>query len=592
MAISIKHKFQSQKEDGDDEDLVKPSDWNDEHDLTLAQDKLLGRASSGTGDVEEITCTAAGRALLDDADAGEQRTTLGLGSIATQAAEDYYTAAEVDAGFQPLDADLTAIAALSTQAYGRSLLTVADEATFKATVNLEIGTDVQAYSSNLDGWSNEDPDDYYTAAEIDAVALRLIDGTLLLTVGSGGQYASLNQALAHASTIRPEYISGGVDVEIKLLSGYAETETVSVAGLNLGYIRITAEDPVVDASAVTGNLFEVTQRGVLPIITCVFDMDGSGGHGVFCAEGTVTVQGGGIINAGEDNVRSIANGTVALIEGTFTGAGAHAVFLNHNSHAEIYDCDCSGAGTHGLMIRHTSKANCSIVDFRKNAPSATWGENADIRLVSGAIIDVDDVQGGFSQEINQHTPNGIIFFEDDRSGSPGFVLLGYGTVSNAATLDVIFGDYTEFRGFRLMLTGFRPATSDTALRLRLTTNEGSSWLTSNYRYATAVVSSFDGLDEGFAAHFSDSASEIDLVIAASNNSAHSIDGHINILNPFATTFQQKVLSDFVSDQHNFSTFRRFVGGGSHSTSQNIDGMRVYFSSGNIAAGNWALYGYY
>jgi len=43
-----------------------------------ATDKLLGRSSSGAGDVEEIACTAAGRALLDDADAAAQRTTLGL----------------------------------------------------------------------------------------------------------------------------------------------------------------------------------------------------------------------------------------------------------------------------------------------------------------------------------------------------------------------------------------------------------------------------------------------------------------------------------------------------------------------------------
>lgn len=43
-----------------------------------ATDKLLGRATAGSGDVEEIACTAAGRAILDDADAAAQRTTLGL----------------------------------------------------------------------------------------------------------------------------------------------------------------------------------------------------------------------------------------------------------------------------------------------------------------------------------------------------------------------------------------------------------------------------------------------------------------------------------------------------------------------------------
>lgn len=42
-----------------------------------AADKILGRATAGAGDVEEIACTAAGRALLDDADAAAQRTTLG-----------------------------------------------------------------------------------------------------------------------------------------------------------------------------------------------------------------------------------------------------------------------------------------------------------------------------------------------------------------------------------------------------------------------------------------------------------------------------------------------------------------------------------
>lgn len=51
-----------------------------------ATDKLLGRVSVGAGIIEEIALTAAGRAILDDVDAATQRLTLGLGSIATQAA--------------------------------------------------------------------------------------------------------------------------------------------------------------------------------------------------------------------------------------------------------------------------------------------------------------------------------------------------------------------------------------------------------------------------------------------------------------------------------------------------------------------------
>jgi hypothetical protein len=51
----------------------------------VATNTLLGRSTAGTGNVEAITCTAAGRALLDDALASDQRTTLGLGTAATQA---------------------------------------------------------------------------------------------------------------------------------------------------------------------------------------------------------------------------------------------------------------------------------------------------------------------------------------------------------------------------------------------------------------------------------------------------------------------------------------------------------------------------
>ena len=50
-----------------------------------AQDRLLGRSSAGSGDVEEITCTAFGRSLIDDADAAAARTTLSVQPTASPA---------------------------------------------------------------------------------------------------------------------------------------------------------------------------------------------------------------------------------------------------------------------------------------------------------------------------------------------------------------------------------------------------------------------------------------------------------------------------------------------------------------------------
>lgn len=82
MTVSLKHAFTSNVADSGDATLVQPSNWNAEHNLTANANSLLGTVTSGS--VTEISCTSAGRDLLDDADASAQRTTLGLGSIATQ----------------------------------------------------------------------------------------------------------------------------------------------------------------------------------------------------------------------------------------------------------------------------------------------------------------------------------------------------------------------------------------------------------------------------------------------------------------------------------------------------------------------------
>jgi hypothetical protein len=92
--------------------------------------------------IAALTTTAYGRSLLEAANASGLRTLAGL-ILGT----DIYSKAAVDAGFQPLDSDLTAIAALSTTSYGRALLAAADLAALQAI----LGTGTPSASTFLRG---------------------------------------------------------------------------------------------------------------------------------------------------------------------------------------------------------------------------------------------------------------------------------------------------------------------------------------------------------------------------------------------------------------------------------------------------------
>lgn len=88
--------------------------------LQIASGKILGRASSGVGDVELLDATAAGLALLDDADASAQLTTLGFSAFVKSLIDD------ANAG--------TFLTSLGLSAFVQTLLDNADAATARSTL--------------------------------------------------------------------------------------------------------------------------------------------------------------------------------------------------------------------------------------------------------------------------------------------------------------------------------------------------------------------------------------------------------------------------------------------------------------------------
>jgi hypothetical protein len=78
MALTVKHTFVSAKGDGSDATLLRPSNWNANHDIELASNKIIGRLAAGPGDAEELPVTPYMIALLNTADYASLAVLLGL----------------------------------------------------------------------------------------------------------------------------------------------------------------------------------------------------------------------------------------------------------------------------------------------------------------------------------------------------------------------------------------------------------------------------------------------------------------------------------------------------------------------------------
>lgn len=168
----------------------------------------------------------------------------------------------------------------------------------------------------------------------------------------------------------------------------------------------------------------------------------------------------------------------------------------------------------------------------------------------------------------------------------GMTKLNSGSVSAAATLDIVMTSYTAFTNKMLVLTNFKPATDAVALWLRFSTNGGSSYDAGasdyGYVYLQKNTAGTDTSAQG-------AASSLILCGGIGNLSTESVSGKIDIFGTNSTTEYTRVKHNLTAVDST-GAFSNVDGSGGRAAAQDTDAIRVMFSSGNIASGTWVLYG--
>jgi hypothetical protein len=204
------------------------------------------------------------------------RASLGLGSAAQAAAADFATAAQgalaatavqpaTLSGYQPLDSDLSAIAALSTTSYGRAFLALADAAAGRTALGLgSLATQSGTFSGTSSGTNTGDQSpggssgqiQYNNAGAFGGLSTLTADGSGNITLSARfiNSYTSL--ASASAQLFSGTWFTGGTSTTTKphfLIEPAGTTSTSwSTAGTGLG---------VNAASGFTGNLLDLQISG-------------------------------------------------------------------------------------------------------------------------------------------------------------------------------------------------------------------------------------------------------------------------------------------------------------------------------------------
>jgi hypothetical protein len=352
-----------------------------------------------------------------------------------------------------------------------------------------------------------------------------------------------------------------------------------------GTLIAGASNAVASLGVAANGQLVVGSTGATPVVASVASTDGSltitEGAGTLVIEGTAASdsQVGSVelatdteTNTGTSTVLAITpanvtawTGSTALVTlGTVTTGvwtGTTIVVANGGTGAETLTGVVTGNGTSAMTANAITEHGVLFGGASNAVGSTDAGTAGEVMTSGGAGVDPDWAAGG---------------------GGGAWSLITSTTVSNDASISFI--SLTVGGTYRFVIETLQPASNGTQLEMLMSTDNGSSYLSSNYTWLSR--SQEDG-DVNTTSNNSDA--QIDLTTRGMGTATgESVCGEINFWHPAQATEYHLCQFDITQYDANGALCKE-TGAGANKTSTAIDAVRFTSTSGNLNTGIISLY---
>lgn len=255
----------------------------------------------------------------------------------------------------------------------------------------------------------------------------------------------------------------------------------------------------------------------------------------------------------------------------------------------IFICTVDSGGTIGSTAVTWVSINLPLQDNEVTTNKIIDGAVTFLKIASAAIASASDIINAVANKLVTAAN-----FKAGLRGLESYTLLSSQTLSAAATANFTSLITSEFDTYVFEFIGVQPATVSVTFHMRMSNDNGATWISGAGTYAGAVIGTTSGTTTVANIGYSDDK----LLLSCNgtvggligNGAAQGCNGFIKLYDPMSTTKYKTIVGQITHSRDNNEQSFANPSGRQSGTGSAVNAVQFFFSSGNIAAGTIRMYG--